>query len=300
MLVTKTAETSPANTMKYAKSIAELMKLRLSFLVVFSAVVSFAMASKSFSSIDWTAVLLLVCGGFLVTGASNGFNQIIEKDLDKLMNRTQQRPLPQERLGVVDALIFSSISGVLGIWILWHFMNPLSGILGLVALVSYVLIYTPLKRITPFAVFVGAFPGAIPPMLGWVAATNDLGLQALVLFSVQFIWQFPHFWSLAWVLDDDYKKAGFRLLPSPKGRSKATAIQILIYNVGLIPISLLPFAFKMSGIISAVICVVAGLFFLYKAWLLFKSGEVADARKLMFASFIYLPIVQLALMFDKI
>lgn len=300
MLVTKTAETSPALAMKYAKSLAELMKLRLSFLVVFSAIVSFSMASESFSTIDWTTVLLLTCGGFLVTGASNGFNQVIEKDLDKLMNRTHQRPLPQERMGVIDALIFSGITGALGIWILWYFMNPLSGILGLIALVSYVLIYTPLKRITPFAVFVGAFPGAIPPLLGWVAATNDLGLQALVLFSIQFIWQFPHFWSLAWVLDDDYKKAGFRMLPSADGRSKTTAMQILVYNAGLIPISLLPFAFNMSGIVSAIICIVAGLLFFYKAWLLFKSGEIADARKLMFASFFYLPIVQLALMFDKI
>lgn len=284
---------------QYTKSLAELMKLRLSFLVVFSAVVSYAMASDSILTLDWNSILLLTAGGFLVTGASNGFNQVIERNLDRLMDRTQKRPLPEQRLSVIDAILFSLISAALGIWILWHFMNPLSGILGIVALVSYVIIYTPLKQKTPFAVFVGAFPGAIPPMLGWVAATGELGIEAFVLFAIQFIWQFPHFWSLAWVLDDDYKKAGFRMLPSSNGRSKASAMQILVYNAGLIPITLLPFAFKMSGFISAGISILVGIWFFYKALRLFKTCEISDARKLMFASFVYLPIVQLALLFDK-
>ena len=279
------------------KDFAQLMKFRLSSLVVFSAITAFIMASVH---IDWIKVIWLTLGGFLVTGASNAFNQIIEKDLDKLMERTGNRPMPQERLSHTEALIFSGFIGLLGVAILWIFMNPMSGMLGIAAMVLYAAIYTPLKRITPFAVFVGAFPGAIPPMLGWVAATNDLGIQALVLFAIQFIWQFPHFWALAWVLDDDYKKAGFRMLPAADGRSKTTALQISIYTAGLIPIGLLPYMFKMAGITSAVITTICAIYFMYTALKLLKTCEIKEARKLLYASFIYLPIVQLSLMFDKI
>ena len=275
----------------------QLLKLRLSSLVVFSAVVSYLMGAKE---PDAFSVLMLVIGGFLVTGSSNAFNQIIEKDLDKQMTRTENRPMPKDRLTHAEALIFSGICGFTGVWILWQFMNPLSGILGLAALFSYVAVYTPLKRVTPFAVFVGAFPGAIPPMLGWVAATGEIGIQGLTLFAIQFIWQFPHFWSLAWVLDDDYKKAGFFMLPAADGRSKTSALQILIYTAGMIPIGLLPYFFKMAGPTSAVIVTICGIYFMIKAIKLLKTCEVADARKLMFASFVYLPIVQLALLIDKI
>jgi protoheme IX farnesyltransferase len=179
-------------------------------------------------------------------------------------------------------------------------MNPLSGWLGIAALVSYVAVYTPLKRITPFAVFVGAFPGAIPPMLGWVAATGEIGIQGLILFAIQFIWQFPHFWSLAWVLDDDYKKAGFRMLPAADGRSKTSAFQILIYTAGLVPIGFLPLMFKMVTPVSVILITIAGVYFLIKAVKLHNSLDIKDARKLMFASFIYLPVVQLGMMFDNL
>jgi len=279
------------------KDFAQLMKFRLSSLVVFSAITAFIMASIH---VDWIKVLWLTLGGFLVTGASNAFNQIIEKDLDKLMDRTGNRPMPQERLSHYEAVLFSSIIGIAGVAILWIFMNPISGMLGIAAMVSYAAIYTPLKRVTPFAVFVGAFPGAIPPMLGWVAATNQLGLQALVLFAIQFIWQFPHFWALAWVLDDDYKKAGFRMLPAADGRSKTTALQIAIYTAGLIPIGLLPYMFKMAGPTSAILTTICGIYFMFTALKLLKTCDTTDARKLLYASFIYLPVVQLSLMFDKI
>lgn len=246
-----------ATTMK-AKDFMQLMKFRLSSLVVFSAITAYIMASPA---PEWHIALLLVLGGFLVTGSSNAFNQIIERDLDKLMQRTENRPLPQARLGNTEALIFSSIIGVAGIAILWFAINPLSGILGIAALVSYVAIYTPLKRISSFAVFVGAFPGAIPPLLGWVAATGEIQFQGLILFAIQFIWQFPHFWALAWIADEDYKRAGFQMLPAADGRSKTTAFQILIYNAGLIPIGLLPYTFQMSGVISAVITTLCAIYF---------------------------------------
>lgn len=275
----------------------QLLKLRLSWLVVFSALTSFFMGTQSF---DWYTPILLTLGGFLVTGASNAFNQIIERDLDKLMSRTENRPMPQGRLSHTEALIFSAITGALGIWLLWKFMNPLSGILGLIALLSYVVIYTPLKRVTPFAVFVGAFPGAIPPMLGWVAATGEIGIQGLILFAVQFIWQFPHFWSLAWVMHDDYQKAGFDMLPAADGRSKTSALQILIYTAGLVPIGLLPLMFRMISPVAVVIITISGIFFLMRAIHLHRTLEISDARKVMFGSFIYLPVVQLAMMFDNL
>lgn len=298
MLATEITDTqSTSGISQKLKDYGQLLKLRLSSLVVFSAVVSYLMAAEN---PDWTTAVLLTLGGFLVTGASNSFNQIIEKDLDRMMSRTENRPMPNSRLSHTEALVFSSIIGIAGIFILWYFMNPLSGILGLAALVSYVGIYTPLKRITPFAVFVGAFPGAIPPMLGWVAVSGEMSIQAIILFAIQFMWQFPHFWALAWILDDDYKKAGFLMLPAADGRSKTSALQVMVYTAGLIPIGILPYVFLMAGPISAVITTICGIYFMAKAIKLHKTLEIADARKLLYASFVYLPVVQLALLFDKL
>jgi protoheme IX farnesyltransferase len=279
----------------------QFIKLRLSALVVFSAAISFVVGSnieKPGIPLNWQKLLWLIIGGFLVTGSSNGFNQIIERELDKLMSRTSRRPLPQKRMSVPEALVIASATGIAGVVILWVFMNPLSGILGFTALFLYTLVYTPLKRKTPFAVFVGAFPGAIPPLLGYVAATDSpghIGIQALVLFSVQFIWQFPHFWAIAWVLDEDYRKAGFRMLPSGE-RDKATAFQVLVYTLFLLPISLFPVFFRMSGTISALVILGAGIFFCYQAYVLYKECTVKAAQKLMFGSFLYLPLVQLAVL----
>jgi protoheme IX farnesyltransferase len=278
---------------------AAFMKLRLSLLVVISAAIGFTAASVK---VDWIQMAWLVLGGFLVTGASNGYNQIIERNLDKLMTRTQNRPLPQERMTVNEALILATLAGSIGIAILTVFMNPLSGILGALALVLYTAVYTPLKRITPFAVFVGAFPGAIPPLLGCVAATGGFGeipLLGWILFAGQFIWQFPHFWAIAWVIDDDYKKAGFKMLPSPGGRDKSSAFQILIYTLFLYPISLMPVMFHYSGTISAFVISFCSIYFLYQAYILYRDCTVEAARKLMFGSFFYLPAIQLAVMIGK-
>lgn len=285
--------------MSKLRDYGQFIKLRLASLVVLSAAIGFVVGSQG---VDWPKMLLLILGGFLVTGSSNGFNQIIERNLDKLMDRTQNRPLPQERMTLQESYIIASLTGIIGIAILWVFMNPLSGILGLLALVLYTVVYTPLKRVTPFAVFIGAFPGAIPPLLGCVAATSGFGeikLEAWILFVGQFMWQFPHFWAIAWVLDEDYKKAGFQMLPSLGGRDKSSAFQILVYTLFLLPISLLPVLFHMSGIVSVVIISICGIFFTYQAYNLYKKCTVEAARKLMFGSFVYLPLVQLAVMIGK-
>jgi heme o synthase len=278
---------------------ASFMKFRLASLVVLSAAIAYTAASVK---VDWAQMGWLLLGGFLVTGSSNGFNQIIERNLDKLMSRTQNRPLPQERMTVNEAFILASVTGVIGIAILTWFMNPLSGILGALALILYTVVYTPLKRVTPFAVFVGAFPGAIPPLLGCVAATKGFGeipLLGWILFAGQFIWQFPHFWAIAWVIDDDYKKAGFRMLPSPGGRDKSSAFQILVYTLFLYPISLMPVMFHYSGFVSSLVISFCSIYFLYQAYILYKECTVEAARKLMFGSFLYLPAIQLAVMIGK-
>ncbi|MCW3085788.1 MAG: Protoheme farnesyltransferase [Bacteroidetes bacterium] len=285
--------------MSKIRDYAQFIKLRLASLVVFSAAICFVIASEQ---VDWTKMLLLVLGGFLVTGSANGFNQIIERNLDKLMTRTQNRPLPQGRMSVNEAFIVASLCGMAGVTILTIFMNPLSGILGMLALILYTVVYTPLKRVTPFAVFVGAIPGAIPPLLGCVAATQGFGeikLVGWIMFAGQFMWQFPHFWGIAWVLDDDYKKAGFQMLPSRGGRDKSSAYQALVYTLFLYPISLMPVMFHISGFISSLVISFCSICFLYQAYTLYKECTVAAARRLMFGSFFYLPAIQLAVMVGK-
>ena len=279
-----------------AKDYAMLFKLRLSFLVVFSAVAGYFLAA---TSINWLDVFYLALGGFLVTGASNGFNQVIEKELDKLMDRTKNRPLAAGRMASLEALVTSALVGSVGLLLLWFMLNPLSGVLGALALFLYVAVYTPLKRITPWAVFVGAFPGAIPPMLGWVAYTGKFGIEPGVLFVVQFMWQFPHFWAIAWKMHDDYKKAGFSLLPSPSGRGKASAFQVLIYSLFLIPASLLPTLFGVTGTIAAIAAFGLGVWFFAYSLKLYKTLAMEQATKLMFASFIYLPLVLIVYIIDK-
>ncbi len=271
--------------------------MRLASLVVFSAGVSYFMAADQ---IDWLKFMWLVLGGFLVTGSSNGFNQVIEKDLDVLMKRTSTRPLPAGEMSVREAMILALIIGVLGVSILWFALNPLSGLLGCMALIMYVGVYTPMKKISPIAVFIGAFPGAIPPMLGYIAETGEFGLIPGLLFAVQFIWQFPHFWAIAWKLDEDYAKAGFRLLPSKGGKDLSSAFQTLVYTLFLIPLSLLPTYFGITGSIAAVVALIAGSYYAFEAYRLFKNLDDKSATRLMFASFVYLPVVQLAYWLDKV
>lgn len=278
------------------KDYSQFIKLRLTSLVLFSAVAGYLLAADTINYLD---LIMLILGGLCVTGASNGFNQIIERETDKLMSRTAERPLPTQRMTVNEGLIVASILGVAGIAILWYFLNPLSALLGAIALMLYTVVYTPLKKVTPFAVFVGAFPGSIPPLIGWAAYSGDLTLAAWILFAIQFVWQFPHFWAIAWRLDEDYKRAGFKMLPSG-GRDKASAFQILVYTIGLIPVSLTPIAFGVTGYISAAILLVAGAIFLSQAIRLYLTLSPEAASKLMFGSFLYLPVAQLALLIDKI
>lgn len=289
----KVRSASPAISLRSkVADYAQLTKMRLASLVVFSALTGYFFA-VDVAQANWYHMVWLVVGGFLVTGASNAFNQIMERDLDKLMKRTEDRPIPDGRMEVSEALIVAFSSGFIGIAILWLGLNPLSGILGGLALFLYVAAYTPLKRVGPIAVFVGAFPGAIPPMLGYVAATGEFGLIPGVLFATQFMWQFPHFWAIAWKANDDYAKAGFRLLPTAKGKGRASATYILLYSLFLIPISLFPIAFSSPDLIRIITVGLAGLGFAWYAVKLYRDRSDKAALQLMFASFVYLPIVQL-------
>jgi len=272
------------------KDFLALAKLRLTSLVVFSAVLGYFMAANT---VNYVSLTYLIIGGFLVTGSSNAFNQVLERDADRKMSRTSDRPLPAGRMNITEASIMASIWGVLGIALIWFGLNPLSGILAALSLFIYVFLYTPLKKVGPIAVFVGAFPGAIPPMLGYVAETGTFGLIPGLLFATQFIWQFPHFWSIAWKLHDDYAKAGYQLLPTRK-RDKTSAMQIVIYSLFLIPISLAPFWFGVGGWAGISIVSISGAVLAILAGRLFLRRDMKSATVLMFSTFIYLPVVQLA------
>ena len=275
-----------------------LGKIRLSVSVVFSAVAGYLMAAEY---IIWQEVVLLSVGGMMVVTASNGFNQIIEKDRDGYMDRTKNRPLPAMRMTILTAFSFSAISMVLGLAML-YLINPLSAFFGGLSIFIYVLVYTPLKAIGPVAVFVGAITGAIPFMLGWVAATNTFGLESGALFAIQFLWQFPHFWAIAWLVYNDYAKAGYYLLPTRKKDSFSSALAIL-YTVFMIAVSVLPY-FGLTGTLvlslpATIILVLLGLFMLYKAVLMYKRRTDKDAKKLMFASIIYITLLQVVFVIDK-
>lgn len=279
-------------------AVLELTKARLNLSVVYSALAGYFLGVEVISGMT---IFYLCLGGYLVVGAANGFNQIIERDRDILMDRTKNRPLPTGRLTSLEAMIACTIMAFLGMWMLLS-INMVTAGFGAFALFMYVLVYTPLKAKGSIAVFVGALPGAIPALLGWVAATNDFDIEPGILFALQFLWQFTHFWAIGWVADDDYKKAGYSLLPSGK-RDRGTSFQILIYTIFIIPVSILPyFAFTGSFNIevpSMILIIIMGLFLLRKAWILYKSEEIKDARKLMIASIIYLPVVQLIYVLDK-
>jgi protoheme IX farnesyltransferase len=281
-----------------AKAYFELLKFRLSFLVAFSSAFGYLLATRG--GIEWLSFTMLSIGGFLISGASVTINQIIEVEYDKLMTRTAKRPLPTGRLSIAEAKLFTLIVGVIGFTLLWVFTNPLTTGLAFISLILYSFVYTPLKRVGPIAVFVGAIPGALPPLLGWVAATGTISYEALIIFSIQFIWQFPHFWAIAWVGDEDYKKAGFKLLPSGGKKDLNTAINIMIYTLFLIPLGLLPVKFGVTGINSAIVATVCGMLFLMQTLSLMKDGSRKSALRIMFGSFLYLPIVQIAFLIDKI
>lgn len=285
----------PLSFSKKIRAYAVFTKMRLASLVIVSALSGYLFAGGN----NGLQIFYLLLGGLLVTAASNGANQIWERDLDAIMKRTQRRPIPMGLMTVRESYFIVVICLVTGSYLLF-LINLYSMLLGLAAFISYVFIYTPMKRVSPWAVFIGAFPGAIPPMLGAIAVTNDFGLLPGVLFFVQFVWQFPHFWAIAWVLYDDYKSAGFSLLPSSAGKTKSSAFQIMVYSLALIPFSLLPWVLDWTGTVTLIVTsVCSGIFFLY-SYKLYRTCEIADAKKLMFASFVYLPIIQFVYVFDKV
>ncbi|WP_435353235.1 heme o synthase [Emticicia sp. SJ17W-69] len=280
-----------------AKAFFDITKFRLSSTVVFSGAFGFIIASDK---IDWIKVVLFCIAAFSTTAAANIINQIIEKDLDKLMKRTEERPLPSGRLSVREAAIFGWFLAMIAMYILFYEFNVRAGLLALLSMVLYGFVYTPLKRVGPIAVAVGALPGAFPPMIGWVAAANHFGLEPGILFAIQFFWQFPHFWAIAWVLDEDYAKAGFKLLPSSGGQNLNSAIQIMIYTVFLLPLCWIPHYLVMTGINSGVIATICGVLFLAQTFHLMRKVDRKAALQLMFGSFIYLPVVQIAYLLDKV
>lgn len=280
------------------KDYNQLIKFRLTFTVVLSAVLGFLLGSPG--SVNYLDLTALIVGGFMVVASSNGINQIIEKDFDKLMTRTANRPIAQNRMSIVEGGIFCAITGIIGVSILGLYLNTYAALLGFASLMTYAFIYTPLKRVSSLAVLVGAFPGAIPPLLGWVAASGEFSTAAVVLFVIQFIWQFPHFWAIAWILDEDYAKAGYRLLPTPSGKSKASALQIIYYSAVLIPLSILPFLIGISGWVSMIVVLLGSIALTLTGVKLYRSLSNKDAKRLMFASILYNPIVLIALLIDKI
>ncbi|MGF7082280.1 heme o synthase [Mucilaginibacter sp. UYCu711] len=294
--------------MKWA-DFSKLIKFRLTFLVVFSASISFIIAVKAnggntwgslYSTTMWMNWLKLVAGGFLVTAAANCFNEVIEVDLDKLMKRTMDRPMPAGRMTTGQGLVLGLGMGMAGTYILGT-LNILTGLLSVLSILLYAFAYTPLKRKTPVSVFVGAIPGALPALIGYVAGQPHGRIDeiALILFSIQFVWQFVHFWAIAWVLDDDYKLAGFRLLPT-QNRDRASAVITVIFAVILVPVSLLPTIYGYGGYYVGGVSLICSLIFLYQSIGLLRTLQIAAARKLMFGSFFYLPVVQLMFLFDFI
>ena len=275
------------------------MKFTLSFTVVFTCVICYMLAPKVMTY-DWPMILLLTFAGLCITGSANAINQAVEKDTDALMKRTANRPVASGRMSQQTAYTFATITGVLGVAIMWKYFNFSSALLSAFSLFLYAFIYTPLKKINSIAVLVGAFPGALPCLIGWVAGNDDFAYAGLALFLIQFIWQFPHFWAIAWVTHADYSRVGFSLLPATEGPTRFTALQCIMYAVLMIPIGLLPYYLNLTGEISMWVLLVANIFMVVQCVRLYQNMGVPAARRVMFSSYIYLPIVYLALLADKL
>ncbi|QEC67959.1 protoheme IX farnesyltransferase [Panacibacter ginsenosidivorans] len=288
-----------------------LIKFTLSFTVVFSCVICYLLA-PNIVAYDLKMIIILFVAGMLVTGSANAINQASEKDTDALMKRTIKRPVASGRMNVTEAYAFAFIAGIVGVWLMYEFFNLSSALLSAFSLFLYAYIYTPLKKISSVSVLVGAFPGAVPCLIGWVAATNAFSPFAIVegtsvsnaagwaLFGIQFLWQFPHFWAIAWVAHNDYSKAGFKLLPGGNEPTRMTALQAIAYAVMMIPVGILPFYFGLTGTVSMWIVIAANVFIVIQCVRLYIEMDVKAARRVMFSSYIYLPVVFLALLADKI
>ena len=276
----------------------EITKARLAISVVFSSIAGYFLGAYE---IQWVQVFLLAFGGYCMVGASNAYNQVIEKDLDALMKRTKNRPIPAGRMTVHTAMVIAIVLTLMGVLAL-YLLNPKTAMFGAISIFLYTSIYTPLKTITPLAVFVGAIPGAIPFMLGWVAATDDFGIEPGTLFMIQFFWQFPHFWALGWMLDDDYRRGGFKMLPTGK-KDTATVLQIIMYTIWMMVISVIP-VFGITGrlrlsVIAAVLIFLMGGVMLAFAFKLYNNRDNTSARKLMLASVSYITLMQIVYVIDK-
>ena len=279
--------------------IKELTKFRLTISVVFSSFISYYLGA---SEVNLIQLFYLIAGGILIVSSSNIFNQIIERDLDKLMKRTQNRPLPKKEITPKLALFIAILSALIGL-IFMYLINLKVAILAALSIFLYTAVYTPMKLISPLSVFVGAIPGAFPFMIGWVAATNEIGIEALTLFLMQFFWQFPHFWSIGWSQNSDYEKAGFKMLPTGR-KDKSTSAQILFYSIWSVLISIIPF-FGITGelklsLVGVLAVFALGALLIYKSYILFLDGKNENAKKLMLTSVIYLTFIQLTFLFDKI
>ena len=274
-----------------------LIKFNLSFMVVFSALISYLLAPKV-KEYDLGAMLLFFLGGMLVTGSANAINQVVEKDTDALMKRTAKRPVAAGRMSVQEGWVFAIIAGAAGILILGHF-NFLTAALSAFSLFVYAFIYTPLKKVSSISVLVGAVPGALPCLIGWAAGNDDLSAGGWALFALQFFWQFPHFWAIAWIAHKDYTTAGFKMLPSNEGPTKYSAIQAVIYSLLLLPVGILPYFTGMSGLVSMGVVLVANLLMVWQCVRLYREMTIQAARRVMFGSYIYLPVVLLALLANK-
>lgn len=281
------------------KDYMQLIKPSLSIMVVFSSVICYLLA-PTVVEFNWLMIFLLFAGGLLVTGSANTINQVVEKDTDALMKRTAKRPVASGRMNVNEGWAFAILTGVAGVFILGYFFNWLAASLALFSLFLYAFIYTPLKKVNSIAVLIGAFPGALPCLIGWAAGEDKLSFGGWVLFAIQFLWQFPHFWAIAWVSHKDYSAAGFKLLPSEKGPTKFTAMQAVMYSLFMIPVGIIPYYIGMSGLVALIIVTIANLLMVWQCIRLYRNMDIASARRVMFSSYIYLPIVLLALLFDKL
>ena len=282
----------------------QLMKPSLSIMVVFSSVISYLLAPKVVEY-DWLMILLLFVGGMLVTGSANAINQVVERDTDAQMKRTASRPIASGRLSPRNGWVFAILSGAVGVWMLGNWFNWSAAMLAAFSLFLYAFIYTPLKKVNSIAVLMGAVPGALPCLIGWVAGQDEFSLGGWILFAFQFFWQFPHFWAIAWVAHQDYSAVGFRLLPSREGPTRFTAMQTIAYSLLLVPVTLLPFFTGLSttdslqGLIAIGVVILANVFMIGRCINLYRTMEVKAARRVMFGSYLYLPLILFALLLSK-
>ncbi len=296
---TKTAATRPVSLFSQkVRDYGELVKFKLNLTVVFSAVMAYLIAATG--TVNWASIGILALGGFCVAGSANALNQVLERDFDKLMKRTANRPLAAGRMSVSDAVLTAGLLGIMGLMLLALF-NPWASFFGMIALLSYAFLYTPMKRISPSAIAIGAFPGALPILIGCIAFQGELTSLAFALFALQFIWQFPHFGAIGWLGFEDYRKAGFKFVAEKNGeRDKTIGIQGFIYALCLVPVGLLPWYAGYTGIASAVFMTILALIYAWFGWNLHKKDDRKSAKQLMFSSFFYLPLALIALWIDKV